>query len=390
MANLEIPVNPAVVKWAIDESGYSTAEIAKTLRVDASKVHAWRVGDGQPTKGQLNGLARKLRRSPLVFLLQRVPLDSSLGPEFRSVLRPDGTSLELSPPERLAIRRARYLQQKLSELVFQDERPKVEIPRHELTDEPEAVGKSIRSWVAGDCASEESIGREFAEWRQMAEAKRIFVMLPQLSRPRGSDKSQELFKLRGFSLPDDYAPVVAVISADYPPARSFTLFHELAHLTIREYNSCHVPSFRSKGVEQWCDRVAGSALIPRDDLKDFIDRRRESDEQERVKRVASHYKTSLRAAAVAIENAFPSARGIYLRTDKRLPLRDRPKDGGGNADNSRPAKRVREYGALAVRTFLQAFADRRIDELDSREYLRLFGPETDRAAALIEVHAFNG
>ncbi len=386
MAKLEIPVNPDIVKWAIDESGYQPAEIAKTLDVDASKIEAWCTGDEEPSRGQLNSLAKKLKRPRLLFFYENVPEDAALPENLRTMQRPDETPLDLLPEERLAIRRARYLQRSLSELLFQDERAKVDIPRYPSDSDHDVVGKSIRCWIEGESADNEPVGREFTEWRDMVEDKGIFVMSLPLRKPRDSHPGEVRFKLRGFSLPDEYAPVIATISVDYPPARSFTIFHELAHLVTGSLNSCHVPSYRSQGIERWCDQVASSALIPREDLELLFNQKdRVTGDENDVRDVASRYKTSQRAAAVAIESTFPQAAGAYRRTNERLQQRDRPQRSGGGGGATRPQIRVREYGKRAVRTFLQAFSEGRIGELEIRRKLNLDGPDIDAAAVRVGV-----
>ncbi len=381
MANLEIPVNPDVVKWAIDESGYTRCEIAKRLKIDESIVSSWESGASQPSVGQLTRLASILKRQRLLFFREDVPEGASLSPDLRTMERPDGGRLELSPQERLAIRRAKYLQETLADLVFKDEQPKVEVPRHSSSDHPESAGASIREWVDSDEVSV-PIGREFKEWRGLVESRGVFVMSLQLTR----QPDQEPFNLRGFSLANDYAPVVAVISADHQPARSFTLFHELAHLSTDNDVSCHVPRPSARGVEMWCDRVASAALIPRQDLSSFV-----SDEgfsmidEAVVNGVASRYRTSKRAAAVALEDSFDHARGIYAQVDAATPWRDHPSRSGGGGGATRPQIRVRQLGHRAVATFLQAFADRRISEIEIRRKLGIEGPEIDAAAIQVGV-----
>ncbi len=243
------------------------------------------------------------------------------------------------------------------------------------------VGASIREWVESDEVSV-PIGREFKEWHRLVESRGVFVMSLQLTR----QPDQEPLNLRGFSLANDYAPVVAVISADHQPARSFTLFHELAHLSTDNDVPCHVPMPSTRGVERWCDRVASAASIPRQDLSSFV-----SDEgfsmidEAVVNRVASRYRTSKRAAAVALEDLFDHARGIYTQVDAAAPWRDHPSRSEGGGGATRPQIRVRQLGHRAVATFLQAFADRRISEIEIRRKLGIEGPEIDAAAILVDV-----
>ena len=81
------PINPEVLKWAIDESGYSARDIAESLDVDDAMLAAWVAGDDGPTRGQFTKLAEKLRRPKSVFFLPSPPEASGLPPALR---RPSG------------------------------------------------------------------------------------------------------------------------------------------------------------------------------------------------------------------------------------------------------------------------------------------------------------
>jgi Zn-dependent peptidase ImmA (M78 family) len=55
---------------------------------------------------------------------------------------------------------------------------------------------------------------------------------------------------------------------DTPASRTFTLFHELAHLLLRKSGVCEfeVTGPRQSGTEVFCNRLAGAILVPCSEL----------------------------------------------------------------------------------------------------------------------------
>ena len=78
--------------------------------------------------------------------------------------------------------------------------------------------------------------------------------------------------VRGFSVFDQYTPLISVNTAERESARSFTLMHETAHLIARSSASCLSTTLDADDdLERWCDRVAGAVLIPSASLATLVD-----------------------------------------------------------------------------------------------------------------------
>lgn len=64
-----VPITPAVLTWAIEQSGYTRGQIAAKLGVDAAKVDAWEKGVEKPNLTSFKKIAYVLKRpSALLFL----------------------------------------------------------------------------------------------------------------------------------------------------------------------------------------------------------------------------------------------------------------------------------------------------------------------------------
>ena len=354
----DAPVTAAVLEWAIEESGMSVENIASRLDVKVSEIQAWMLGTGKPTKGQLTALADTLKRPRVMFFLPEPPAEKSLPDGLR---RPAGERAkehpELTFDERLWVRRARHLQEILNTLAERGP----QIPPASKDDDAEEVALRLRDW-AGVTWTAQRRWRDpytaFRGWRQALEADGLAV----LAVPMGSEG------VRGFALSSAHAPMIAVNTADGPGARSFTLFHELAHLTQAEESSCAAKN--EGGLEGWCDRVASRVIIPRSQLRAHVTAS-ELDEMELVKDVADAFKVSRLAAAVALEDG-GYVESAYARAKREWPMLDRDKkDAPPIAGRTSPRVRIAQYGEFAVGTIIDALNSERINELDASDYLRL-------------------
>ena len=66
-------INPDILKWARERSGYTVEAIAAFLKKDASIVNGWESGERAPTYVQLETLADKYKRPVAIFFFPEPP-----------------------------------------------------------------------------------------------------------------------------------------------------------------------------------------------------------------------------------------------------------------------------------------------------------------------------
>jgi Zn-dependent peptidase ImmA (M78 family) len=95
--------------------------------------------------------------------------------------------------------------------------------------------------------------------RQQVEAKGVFVHC-------FTDVDVEM--ARGLAMFYDLMPVIGLNGNDRPPAKTFSIVHELVHLLRRQSSSCNefINAFSSNAEEIFCNNVAGELLVPKDAL----------------------------------------------------------------------------------------------------------------------------
>ena len=66
-------INPTIIKWARERSGYTLQEVAKSLNRAVATISKWESGAAAPTYVQLEKLADKYKRPIATFFFPEPP-----------------------------------------------------------------------------------------------------------------------------------------------------------------------------------------------------------------------------------------------------------------------------------------------------------------------------
>ena len=106
-------INPDIVRWARERSGYTLHEIAKSFKKDIATISNWESGAAAPTYLQLEKLADKYKRPVAMFFFPEPPHET----DFVGQLALRSSEIEqLDPGIRILLRQARARQLSLMEL----------------------------------------------------------------------------------------------------------------------------------------------------------------------------------------------------------------------------------------------------------------------------------
>ena len=256
-----LDINPAVLRWARESAGQSTAAVAERLKVSSRTVDEWESGRRALQWKSLRKLAREYQRPVAALLLAQPPDEPELPADYRTL--PE-SKRELSSPTRLAIRTAHWLQERAVELHEQLGR-EARFPdqKNAMSQAPEKLAAAWRNELG--IGVEEQLAwadnyEAYRRWRTALEERDILVF--QFRFP--------LEELRGFSLFDPIVPVIATSESDFVQARIFTLFHELAHLLVQQPGLClpnEIPPPRGMEIETYCNRFSAAFLVPPSEVR---------------------------------------------------------------------------------------------------------------------------
>ena len=105
-----------------------------------------------------------------------------------------------------------------------------------------------------------------------------------------------IYTARGFAIYYEDLPIIGINDEDRPPAKSFSIIHELVHLFKRESSLCNDMnnSVATKEEEVFCNAVAGELLVPQDAISIVLSNNNCSApySKEDLKRIADRFSVS--------------------------------------------------------------------------------------------------
>ena len=322
-------VNPQLLVWAREQSGFAPEPVAKRVNVKPERLLAWERGETKPTVRQAQALAKLYHRPFGLFFLPQPPALAPLAAEYRrlTAITPGVESPEL----RLALRTMSYRREATLDLREELSEPIPDfITAAHLAEGPMQVGRRLRELLGINV--QEQLGwrdewQAWRRWREVVEAAGVLVFqFPKVP----------LAQVRGVSLLNMPLPVIGINSKESAPgARIFTLLHELAHiaLAVGHEEKAALGEQRDDDawslVERFAEEAASAAIIPEESLAGFLRHLsvpRDGWDVPLVRNLAAKFRvtplamaTRLRAAGALTWAGYQSWRaawGIYLTTLK--------------------------------------------------------------------------
>jgi Zn-dependent peptidase ImmA (M78 family) len=206
----------------------------------------------------------------------------------------------------------------------------------------------------------------FEQWRKALEAIGIVVLQLDLGKAA----------IRGFSLASTTSPLAAVNTSYSYQVRTFTLFHEVAHLITNSSSACvgfAAPIRHVNRFERWCERFAASFLLPAGPVKAFISQLRPKHDPpglSEVKALSKSFHVSARASAMRLIDLELAESSLYVSVDAQWQPFERDDRRGGRAPLT-PLKRLRQVGRQAANQISHGVVEGQIGTLDVLRYLDL-------------------
>lgn len=294
---LLVDIEPKVLNWLVESSGWSKEEIAKRLKTSTQVIDKFLDGSKKPSFRQLEELSNVFKRPVASFLLSQPVKEKPKPKDYRML--PSKLN-KFDKKTILVMRKARELQEinkELSGNIAYDTKSKIK--RIKISENPESVAKTYRELFE---LTEEKQRRFknsyklFNYLRDIFEEQNIFVF--QFSMP--------VDDARGFVFADEYPYTVVVNSADQIEARIFSLMHEFGHILLGE-SVIDLPEATASykdTVEKWCNEFASYFLLPRELAKSSF----------------TEYKTNLTDTAILkkLSNRFRVSKAMLLLNMKKL------------------------------------------------------------------------
>ncbi len=301
-------INPTIVKWARERSGYTLREVAKFFKKNVETIANWESGAAAPTYVQLEKLADKYKRPVAMFFFPEPPNET----DFVGQLALRSSEIEqLDPGIRILLRQAYARQLSLMELnmdvnpvetkIFRDLHP-------QLGDSPTELAQQTRAYLdisvdtqAGWNSAKEALGN----WLESVEEKGIFVFKAAFQND----------SVDGFCLVHEQFPVIYLNNSRSSVRQIFSLFHELAHLLLGENGITRGINPVGEQIEVFCNQFAAEFLVPSGDLEPRLSYPVYNDAA--IEELASYYKVSRPVILLRLINQGTLKQNSYRRRAAR-------------------------------------------------------------------------
>jgi Zn-dependent peptidase ImmA (M78 family) len=365
--SFSVSVEPTILIWARESIGLSVDEVVKKIRgITINTIKGWEtVGSTvKPTFAQIEKLSKIYKRPLSAFLLPAPPKEPPFPKDFRTL--PSEEKQLLKPKTHLAVRRARRFQYSAIELIKElgEESKKISI-RANLSDDPEILAEEVRmQFGIKGFPSRVSLTKETAldEWIKILENNGILVFQISITMNK---------EIRGFSLIDENAPAIVLQRSDETSAKIFTLFHELAHLLLREGGICDLEE-SDISHEKFCNHFAGAFLVPKNELLGHsvvqAHPRMEEWPDNLLKKLAWYFKVSPEVILRRLLTLGRTSKKYYLKKHKEW--KSKYKKPFGRKDEKTEIKVcLQERGKKYTSMVFDAYERRKIDEMRTADYL---------------------
>jgi Zn-dependent peptidase ImmA (M78 family) len=364
--SFNVSVEPAVLIWARESIGMSVDEVVKKIKgITINTIKEWegKEGAAKPTFAQIELLSTIYRRPLSAFLLPAPPKEPPFPKDFRTLSSEEKQSLK--PKTHLAIRKARRFQYSAIELIKElgEESRKLFIKAN-LSNNPETLAEKVRiQFGIKGFPRSTSFAKETAleEWIKILENNGILVFQISITMNR---------EIRGFSLIDEDVPAIVLRRSDETSAKIFTLFHELAHLLLREGGICDLEE-SNISHEKFCNHFAGAFLVPKDELLNHSIvktnvKTREWPESF-LRDIARDFNVSKEVILRRLLILGLTTKNYYLKKHKEWKSKYKEPFGRGKKDEIKIC--LKERGKKYVSMAFDAYERKKIDEMRVADYL---------------------
>jgi Zn-dependent peptidase ImmA (M78 family) len=294
----EIRINPELMKFVIDSSGYSLNEIVELCKRKYANKSRTKIFNEEFITKLING-KEKIEISLLINLDENlfkrgIPFYFlNFIPQERMTLNFRRNSNKLLPKDRLILRNYQNLRYELKELMENMSIPLLrKMKVYSKNDNPKDVAKELRKKLEFDTLNleKEKIEDIFTFLREKVEDTGIFIFKTDAqSVDRG-------LSLSGCIFLEGDLPSLILIKNQHPKRNVFTLLHEFAHYLINEGEDVTSEKENDpRDAEWWCNTFASFFVVPEEVDHEFREKTKEEligERYENLKELSEKYKLS--------------------------------------------------------------------------------------------------
>lgn len=348
-------INPKILKWARETSGFSVERISEKMKINLNKFKKIEDGHEKLSVSQLRKIAKIYKRPIPVFYLKKIPENVDL-PDFRVSILPIDVEQtvqslniklrEINEMRKNAISINNQLKFEL-DYSFIDELRKIE--------DNTALSQKILEIlnITRKNLSKKRDNEVLNFWKERIEQKNILVFQFQNIPPE---------EIRGFVIADQPFPTIALNQKETYYARVFTLIHEFCHIILNRSGKCDAnPLFPvNDDLERNCNLITSLILVPSIEIESEWKKaeRQEMEIPEIMSTLSNHFRVSwsvvlyrLRELDIINNKNFSWVMGEIEK--KRREYTSRSSGGGGDYYNNYLSRTSNLYLRLVYKSLDQ-------------------------------------
>ena len=267
-------INPVVLKWCREQTGYSISEVVEKINISdtkatskkeavsaVQKLEKWENGKDVPSYTVLQKLASFYKRPLLTFFMPNPPVVQNKLVDFRTL---DSLPHGKDSPEFAKLKRQIfYLQESLSDLQKNDNASRLDfINSVSVNTNIFQFVQNIRQRLSFSYDEQRAYKKDeelFSVLREKIEDLGVYVVI------RGSFEKIPLDEFRGIAITDEYAPLILINGRDSVVARTFSMLHELAHIFLGISSESNYQQIRDP-KEAFCNKFAAEFMMPTEEV----------------------------------------------------------------------------------------------------------------------------
>ena len=257
-------INPLMLKWTRKRSGYSIENAAKNL-LNPKKLKKVEEGRDYLTFVQFKKIANRYKYPITYFYLKEPPKEREIN-DFRVLYyNEDHKSPHLNYEIRRIFKKRDYA---VEYQKFGEKFGYIFVNSINIDQDTETVANGILKSLKINHKMRKKWKNDydaFNGWKSAIE--KLGVLIFQAS-------NIKIEEMRGFSISAIPYPVIVLNRSDSPYGRCFSLIHELCHIMLDEGGLC-ISNQEDEDhfkIEKFCNYVAGAALVPKDDLLEYLEK----------------------------------------------------------------------------------------------------------------------
>ena len=201
----------------------------------------------------------------------------------------------------------------------------------------------------------------------------------------------DISELRGVAICDNLMPIIGINENDRPPAKSFTIIHELVHIIKRTSSICNDIYSSPDNEEVFCNAVAGETLVPKVALLQNLKSYSCPLDIEAVDSLANKFSVSSEVIARRLLDIGKCDRAWYLSISKELSYRiihereerriARQMGISSSIPRNMPREAVDRTSADMCRVLLRGYSENLFDKADISAHIGIREKHIDKFMA---------